>query len=146
MNRLVRNLLSLILVGLLGCTQAGPSVKSSGDKEFDQTAEYALHTINILKRRSHLDTPTKIVEYMFSTAGSAELTPPNEATEPGMASAYKGPRPANGIWLQSSDKDANEFFKRHLMLTPVDERKVIIADAYRENDEEPFFTWEWSLN
>lgn len=138
--------LYLLLLALIGCTQSGPSVKSSGDQGFDQTAEYALHTIQILKKRSHLDSPSKIVEYMFSTMGSAELTPPNENTEPGMASAYKGPRPANDIWLQSSDKEANEFFKKHLMLTPDDGRNVIIAEGYRENDDDPFFTWEWSLD
>lgn len=138
---------ALLAAALLSCTTSSPSasVTSSGDKDFDQTAEFALHNINLLKKRAQLSTPSKLLEYMFSTAGSAELTPPSRELEPGLASAYNGPRPAEGIWIQSGEDDFNEFFDRHLLLLANDSKKTITAEAYKADADDPFYRWEWVI-
>ncbi|MCB0359447.1 MAG: hypothetical protein KDD44_07415 [Bdellovibrionales bacterium] len=150
MKRLI-HLLAFFLVlpiGISACTRSSESepasLKTSGDPAFDQTARYALHTVNIVKRQGR-DKPSAIVSYMVSTAGRAALTPPNPETEPQMASAYTGPQPAQGIWIQSIDEDFNEFFDNHLVLSADDSRGVVVAEAYRGQADEPFYRWEWSV-
>lgn len=130
----------------VGCSNKTAQLESSGDAEMDQTAAFSLSIIEKLEDRPNLETPSEIVSYMTSTVGTAELTPPSEAYEPDAASQYEGPRPAETVWIQSTQQPRNEFFQKHLVLSADDPNRVVVANAYRENDSEPFFTWEWSLD
>lgn len=139
----------LLVISAPGCTQDKGShvakLSSSGEREFDRTAAYASHLIDKVKGRMSSPTPSRVLEYIFSTAGSAELTPPNPDTEPSAAAAYKGPRPSPTVWLQSAERERNPMFKEHLLLAADDERGTIAAEAYKEDEEEPFYTWEFAL-
>ncbi len=134
---------SLLL--MMGCSQGQTQLDSSGDPEMDQTAAFSHSIIEKLENRPQLKTPSKIVTYMTSTAGTAELTPPSEEYEPDAASQYKGLRPAQTVWIQSTQTPRNELFQKHLVLSADDQNGLIIANAYRQNESQPFYTWEWSI-
>ncbi|WP_238549133.1 hypothetical protein [Acaryochloris marina] len=136
--------ISLLL--LIGCSSKTTQLESSGDAEMDQTAAFSLSIIEKLEDRPTLETPSEIVNYMTSTAGTAELTPPSEEYEPDAASQYKGPRPAQTVWVQSAQQPRNDFFQKHLILSADDSAGVIVANAYRKDGNEPFFTWKWPVN
>lgn len=133
----------LLAALLIGCTSSENSLPSSGDAEMDKTAAYVKHTVEKLRRRPSLDTPSALISYMTSTQGSAELTPPHPELEPDMASVYKGPRPGDSVSIRAQGASRVEFFKKHLFLSPEDDRGVVIAEAFRDEEEEPFFRWEW---
>lgn len=124
--------------------RSGSSFQSSGQADFDQSAQFAVHTVGLLKARG-LKSPSEILEYMFSVQGSAELTPPSPELEPDAASMYRGPRPSDKVWIQSAEKDRNEFFEEHLLLSADDAQGLIVAEAYKAKADEPFYRWEWKL-
>lgn len=146
MRRLLTRIIFTLCCLLTACNTggSGPSVQTSGNTDFDQTASFTLHTIRDLKKRRSLNTPSSIISYITSTQGSAELMPPDPELEGDAAAGYRGPRPARGIWIQGDTK-RNEFFERHLVLVADDARGVIIAEAFDIEDDEPFYRWEWEM-
>lgn len=141
-------LILLLLLFPLACSKsegakdlsAIKSTTSSGDSALDQTAYYALFTIQKVKRRSNMNTPRDILEYMFSIQGSAELTPPSLELEPDMAETFSGPRPANGVGL----------YGRRMKVLP---KEIIIeanedsftATAFDNETDEKLHSWSWSF-
>jgi hypothetical protein len=89
-----------------------------------------------------MDSPSKVLNYMFSISGSAELTPPNPDLEPDFAQVYKGPRPANGVGLYGSRK---EVLQKEIILEPDDQKGIIVARAYENESGDLVHTWEWKF-
>lgn len=79
--------ISLLL--LIGCSNKTTQLESSGDAEMDQTAAFSLSIIEKLEDRPTLETPSEIVNYMTSTAGTAELSPPAKNTSPTLPLSIK---------------------------------------------------------
>lgn len=142
--------IGLLLISILlfswSCSSSSESIKKSGDEEADKTAYFVLYNIQDLKKVPELNSPSAMITFMTSTAGSATITPPNPKYEPDAAEAYRGPRPSENVWIQSDNIPLNSFFEKHLVLSPSDAEGLIRAKAYKEGSSEPFFVWEWEFD
>ncbi len=139
-------LLIVILTSLLFCSSSSERVKRSGDEEADKTAYFVLYNIRDLKKVPKLNTPSAMITFITSTAGSATITPPSPKYEPDAAQAYRGPRPSENFWIQSDQVPRNSFYKKHLVLSSSDAEGVIRATAYTGGSSEPFYVWEWQFD
>jgi hypothetical protein len=128
------------------CSSSSEHIRKSGDEDADKTAYFVLYNIRDLKKVPKLNSPSAMITYITSTAGSATITPPDPEYEPDAAEAYRGPRPSEDVWIQSDKIPLNSFFKKHLVLSSSDAEGLILAKAYKEGSIEPFFVWEWQFD
>jgi len=135
-------ILFALILACIGCGSDPAPVVSSGDAGFDQTAVYARYLIAEVKQRPAMDAPSKVVGYMFSTIGSAELVPPHPEMEPDAAAHYHGPYPGEDTGL-SDAYNPQAFSAKQLVLVADDAAQVIRARAYRTGEEIVLHEWEW---
>ena len=139
-------ILLTVLMFCISCSEKNSdSIAASGHPKLDQTAQFANHLVNLVNNRQGMNTPSKVVNYITSTSGSAELWPPSLEFEPDAAAYYKGPRPADGVGF-SKGPALQGVFDREIVLIADDSNNIVITKAYIKGQNEPVFTWEWSLN
>ncbi|MCH8978396.1 MAG: hypothetical protein IH945_04030 [Armatimonadetes bacterium] len=142
MGRRITPLFGLAALFLASCAHAPvPALASCGNEDVDQTANFLKHVIDGYRKEGRFERPSEMAGYVASTMGKAEIIPPIPEFEPDAAEFYRGPRPAEGVWF--GGRAFHDIWYEHfILLWGDDEKGVVVLDAYRKGETEPFYTWE----